>query len=159
MPDDEQLLHREAERLGISRNIAITGWLTMPDAWQHVRRASVCVSPYDPVPILRSTSPTKLIEYMALGKAVVGNDHPEQAEVLHESGGGIVCGWDEREFAAAIVELLKDPQRCGHMGAAGRRYVAEHRTHWAMVELVCNRYHRHLRGVAKPRKSRLFARV
>ena len=159
MPDDEQPLHREAERLGISRNITITGWLTMPEAWQHVRRAAVCVSPYDPVPILRSTSPTKLIEYMGLGKAVVGNDHPEQADVLHESGGGIVCGWDEQEFAAAIIELLKDPQRCRQMGADGRRYVAEHRTHWAMVDLVCNRYHRHLRGLAKPRKSRLFARV
>jgi glycosyltransferase involved in cell wall biosynthesis len=159
MAEDEQLLHREAERLGISRNMTITGWLPMPEAWLHVRSASVCVSPYVPVPILRSTSPTKLIEYMALGKAVVANDHPEQADVLHESGGGIVCGWDEAEFAAAIVELLRNPQRCSKMGAAGRRYVAEHRTHWAMVELVCSRYHRHLRGLTKSRKSRLFARV
>jgi glycosyltransferase involved in cell wall biosynthesis len=159
MPDDEQLLRREAERLGIGSSVTITGWLPMPQAWQHVRRAAVCVSPYSPVPILRSTSPTKLIEYMALGRPVVANDHPEQAEVLRESGGGIVCGWDEREFAAAIVELLKDPARCGKMGAAGRRYVAEHRTHWAMVELVCGRYQRHLQGCTKPPKSRLFART
>jgi glycosyltransferase involved in cell wall biosynthesis len=159
MPDDEQLLHREAERLGLSRNVTITGWLPMPQAWQHVRRAAVCVSPYLPVPILRSTSPTKLIEYMALGKPVVANDHPEQADVLNESGAGIVCAWDEREFADAIVALLMDPQRSAQMGAAGRRYVAEHRTHWAMVELVCGRYRRQLRGFPKPRKSRLFARV
>jgi glycosyltransferase involved in cell wall biosynthesis len=159
MPEDEQLLRREAERLRIGSSMTITGWLPMPEAWQHVRQASVCVSPYVPVPILRSTSPTKLIEYMALGKPVVANDHPEQADVLQESGGGIVCGWDEREFAAAIVKLLMDPQRCTQMGAAGRRYVAEHRTHWAMVDLVCGRYHRHLRGFTKPRKSRLFARV
>jgi glycosyltransferase involved in cell wall biosynthesis len=159
MPDDEQLLRGEAERLGISTSMTITGWLQMPEAWQHVRRASVCVSPYSPVPILRSTSPTKLIEYMALGKAVVANDHPEQADVLRESGGGIICGWDEREFAAAIVALLTDPQRCKQMGAAGRRYVAEHRTHWAMAELVYGRYRRHLRAFTKLRKSRLFARV
>jgi glycosyltransferase involved in cell wall biosynthesis len=159
MPDDEQLLRREAERLGIGGSMTITGWLPMPEAWDHVRRASVCVSPYSPVPILRSTSPTKLIEYMALGKAVVANDHPEQADVLRDSGGGIVCAWDEREFAAAIIELLRDPQRCAQMGAAGRRYVAEHRTHWAMVELVCGRYQRYLRGFTRLRKSRLFARV
>jgi glycosyltransferase involved in cell wall biosynthesis len=159
MPDDEQLLRREAERLGIDSRVTITGWLPMPEAWQHVRRAAVCVSPYSPVPILRSTSPTKLIEYMALGRPVVANDHPEQSDVLRESGGGIVCGWDEREFAAAIVELLRDPQRCAQMGAAGRRYVAEHRTHWAMVELVYGRYHRHLQGFTKPPKSRLFART
>jgi glycosyltransferase involved in cell wall biosynthesis len=159
MPDDEQLLRSEAERLLIGSSVTITGWLPMAEAWRHVRRATVCVSPYLPVAILRSTSPTKLIEYMALGRPVVANDHPEQAEVLHDSGGGIVCGWDEREFAAAIVELLMDPQRCAQMGTAGRRYVAEHRTHWAMVELVCGRYRRHLRGLPKPRKSRLFARV
>ena len=159
MPDDEQLLRREAERLGIARNMTITGWLPMREAWQHVRRATLCVSPYLPVPILRSTSPTKLIEYMALGKPVVANDHPEQAEVLQASGAGIVCAWDEREFAAAIVELLMDRERCSRMGAGGRRYVAEHRTHWAMVELVAGRYRQHLREPPKPPKPRIFARV
>jgi glycosyltransferase involved in cell wall biosynthesis len=159
MPDDEQLLRREAERLGISTNVTITGWLSAPEAWQHVRRATLCVSPYLPVPILRSTSPTKLVEYMALGKPVVANDHPEQADVLRQSGAGLVCGWNEREFAAAILELLKDPARAALMGAAGRRYVAEHRTHWAMVELVAGRYRQHLREPPKPPKPRLFARV
>lgn len=159
MPDDEQLLRREAERLGIRDNVTITGWLPMRDAWQHVRRAALCVSPYLPVPILRSTSPTKLIEYMALGKPVVANDHPEQADVLHASGAGLVCAWDEREFAAAIVELLMDPQRCKKMGAAGRQYVVEHRTHWAMVDLVASRYRQHLREPRKPPKPRAFARV
>lgn len=159
MPDDEQLLRREAERLGVNGNVTITGWLPMRDAWQHVRRAALCVSPYLPVPILRSTSPTKLIEYMALGKPVVANDHPEQADVLRASGAGLVCGWDEREFADAIIELLKDPQRCKTMGAAGRCYVAEHRTHWAMVDLVAGRYRQHLREPPKPPKPRTFARV
>lgn len=159
MPDDEDLLRREAERLGIGGNVTITGWLAMPEAWRYVRRAAVCVSPYLPVPILRSTSPTKLIEYMALGKAVVANDHPEQADVLRASGAGILCRWNEDEFAAAIVSLLRDPQRRAKMGAAGRSYVAEHRTHWAMVELVYARYRRHLRELPKTRKSRLFARV
>ncbi len=159
MPDDEQLLRREAERLGIGANVTITGWLPTPEAWQHVRRAALCVSPYLPVPILRSTSPTKLIEYMALGKPVVANDHPEQAEVLRQSGAGLVCSWNEQEFAAAMLELLKDPARAAQMGAAGRRYVAEHRTHWAMVDLVAGRYRKHLSEPPKPPKPRLFARV
>ncbi|HEX7236339.1 MAG TPA: glycosyltransferase family 4 protein [Gammaproteobacteria bacterium] len=159
MPDDEQLLRREAERFGIGSNVTITGWLPVREAWRHVRRAALCVSPYLPVPILRSTSPTKLIEYMALGKAVVANDHPEQADVLRASGAGIVCGWDEREYAAAIVELLMDGERCKRMGAAGRRYVAEHRTHWAMVELVAGRYRQHLREPPKPPRPRIVARA
>jgi len=159
MPDDEDLLRREAERLGIADRVTITGWLPMAEAWQHVRRAALCVSPYLPVPILRSTSPTKLIEYMALGKPVVANDHPEQADVLRQSGAGLVCGWNESEFAAAMIELLKDPVRSAQMGVAGRRFVAEHRTHWAMVELVAGRYRQHLTEPPKPPKPRMVARV
>jgi hypothetical protein len=45
------------------------------------------------------------------------------------------------------------------MGEAGRRYVAEHRTHWAMVELVAGRYRRHLTPPPKPPKPRIVARV
>jgi hypothetical protein len=70
-----------------------------------------------------------------------------------------VCSWNEQEFAAAMLELLKDPARAAQMGAAGRRYVAEHRTHWAMVDLVAGRYRKHLSEPPKPPKPRLFARV
>jgi glycosyltransferase involved in cell wall biosynthesis len=158
MPGDEQLLRDEAQRLGIAGHITITGWLPAPEAWQHVRRAALCVSHYPP-PILRSTSPTKLIEYLALGKPVVANDHPEQADVLRQSGAGLVSGPSERELAAAMVELLKDPARCAQMGAAGRRYVAAHRTHWAMVELVAGCYRQHLLEPPKRPKPRAFARI
>ena len=98
---------------------------------------------------MKSTSPTKLVEYMALGKAVVANDHPEQSEVIEQSGAGLLCGWDEEEFADAIVELLRDPERAAAMGRAGRAFVAARRTHWAMVDLVAERYTQALAGRAR----------
>jgi glycosyltransferase involved in cell wall biosynthesis len=98
------------------------------------------VSPYYPTAILSSTSPTKLVEYMALGKAVVANVHPEQSEVVRESGGGVLCGWDEAEFAEAIVFLLMHPSTAAAMGRAGRRFVETRRTHGLMVDLVVARY-------------------
>ncbi|HEX5049940.1 MAG TPA: glycosyltransferase [Gammaproteobacteria bacterium] len=146
MPEDEQMLRREAERLHVEHAVRITGWLPMPVAWAHVRRSAVCVSPYLPVPILKSTSPTKLVEYMALGKPVVANDHPEQSEVIAQSGAGLLCAWDDEQFAAAIVELLGDPERAAAMGLAGRAFVTARRTHWAMVDLVAERYRDALAG-------------
>jgi glycosyltransferase involved in cell wall biosynthesis len=140
MPEDEAFLRREAERCGVERAMTISGWLPMHAAWARVRRAAVCVSPYFPIPILLSTSPTKLIEYMALGKAVVANEHPEQAAVLDRSGGGLVVPWDESRFADAIVTLLEDPSLAQSMGRAGRRYVEVNRTHSIMVGLVLGRY-------------------
>ena len=76
------------------------------------------------------------------------SDRPEESEA-----------YDEREFAAAIVELLMDAGRCRRMGAAGRRYVAEYRTHWAMVDLVAGRYRQHLVEPPKPPRPRIVARA
>ncbi|HZL95749.1 MAG TPA: glycosyltransferase [Vicinamibacterales bacterium] len=140
MPEDEALLRHRAEQLGVSDAVTITGWLPIHAAWEHVSRAAICVSPYYPTAILRSTSPTKLIEYMALGKAVVANVHPEQSAVLRQSGGGVLCGWDEAEFAEAIVFLLTHPSAAAAMGRAGRQFVAERRTHVLMARLVVTRY-------------------
>ena len=143
-PADEAALRDEAARLGIADKVTITGWLGMHDAWAYVRAADVCVSPYAPVQILQSTSPTKLVEYMAFGKPVVANDHPEQSEALRDSGGGIVFRWNEAECAEALAEVLLDPVRAKAMGEAGRRYVERWRTHAAMADVVLERYRRQL---------------
>lgn len=153
MPDDEVMLRAEAARLGVAHAMTITGWLPMPTAWARTRRAAVCVSPYFPTPVLQSTSPTKLVEYMAFGLPVVANDHPEQSDVVRQSGAGFVCRWDEAEFAAAIVRVLRDPVAAEAMGRAGRRFVEQHRTHWAMVDLVATRYAQVLAG--EPRVERV----
>jgi glycosyltransferase involved in cell wall biosynthesis len=146
MPEDEALLRSEAEKHGVAHAMTITGWLRMSTAWARTRRAAVCVSPYFPTPILQSTSPTKLVEYMALGRPVVANDHPEQSDVVRQSGAGVVCAWDEAEFAAAIVRVLRDTAGADAMGKAGRRFVEQQRTHWAMVNLVATRYRQVLAG-------------
>lgn len=138
--EDEDFLVAEASRLGVASQVTITGWLPMEEAWRRCRAASVCISPYRPIPILRSTSPTKLVEYMALGKAVVANDHPEQSDVLRACDAGLVCGWNESEFADAIVRLLGSPERCAQMGRNGRRFVERHRTHAVLTETVLGRY-------------------
>ena len=95
---DQQIVKDEAKRLGIEDTVFMTGFVPQQEAWQYVRVADVCVSPYYPTPILNSTSPTKLIEYMAMGKAVVANDHPEQSLVIFESNAGICVSYEERSF-------------------------------------------------------------
>ena len=129
VPDDEQLIWSEAERLGIEKSIEITGFLPWKDAWQHVVNADICLSPYYPTPILNSTSPTKLIEYMALEKPVVANDHPDQRLVIEESGAGYCVPWQEDAFAAAICSLLEVPEKAKNMGRKGAKYVREKRSY------------------------------
>lgn len=128
-PADEQVIWDEARKWGVEDRIVITGFMPWQDAWQHVVCADVCLSPYYPTPILNSTSPTKLIEYMALEKPVVANDHPDQRLVIEQSGGGYCVPWDEEAFAEAICLLLQDPDGAIEMGKRGASYVKEKRSY------------------------------
>lgn len=142
MGADERALIEEARRLGVSHAVTITGWLDEARAWDYTRAADVCVSPYAPIPVLRSTSPTKLIEYMALSRPVVASVHPEQTPILRDSGAGLLADWNEDEFAAAIVHVLRHPDDAAEMGRAGRRFVERFRTHRRMADLVEETYAR-----------------
>lgn len=134
--EDMEWLRNEATRLNVADSVVFTGNLPQKQAMQYVREATVCLSPFYPTPILNSTSPTKLIEYMALGKPVVANDHPEQRRVIEESGAGICVSYDEDEFADAIVEMLGAPERLVEMGEKGRKYVIENRSYDKLAENV-----------------------
>ncbi len=137
---DRDVLTDEAARLNISEAVTITGYLPREKALSYVVKADVCVSPFYPTPILNSTSPTKIVEYMALGKVVVANDHPEQRLIIEESEGGLSVPYSEVEFADAVIELLKDPARATKMGKRGRDYVEVNRSYSKIVQQVESYY-------------------
>lgn len=135
-PSDRILLEAEAERCNVADAIEFTGFLPMEAAWQIVAGSDVCLSPFYPNPVLSSTSPTKLIEYMAMGKPVIANDHPEQRQVIRESNAGLCVAWDETEFAGAAIRLLRDTALAAEMGLRGRRYVERIRDYRVIANMV-----------------------
>lgn len=137
---DEEVLRKEAARLGVADAMVLVGQLPQAEALRYVHEAEVCVSPYYPTPILNSTSPTKLIEYMAMGKAVVANDHPEQRLIIEESAAGFCVPWNEQAFADAILRLMSEPEEAKVMGERGRRYAIEHRSYAKIADAVENKF-------------------
>ena len=137
---DIELLKKEAICLGISEKIIFTGFMKRQKALEIAKVADVCVSPFYPTPVLNSTSPTKLIEYMALGKAVVGNDHPEQRLVIENSGGGICVPYEEKDFAKAIIYLLTHPDINKKMGILGKNWVLKNRAYKIIADDVEETY-------------------
>jgi glycosyltransferase involved in cell wall biosynthesis len=124
---DIEFLCGVARRLGVAERVTFTGNLPRAEALSMTRAADVCLSPIFPTAIFDVASPTKLVEYMALGKPVVGSQQPEQQQVLSESGAGLVAPFDAAAFATATAELLLDPLRAKAMGAAGREWVRNNR--------------------------------
>jgi len=140
LPGDMEILTDEASRLGVSKNLVLTGRLERDVALSYVAGSQICVSPFYPTPILNSTSPTKLVEYMALEKPVVANDHPEQRLIINESDGGLCVAYEESEFADAVIRLLQDKELARTMGQNGAAYVSKHRTYSTIADKVENRY-------------------
>lgn len=141
-PDDVKALNDEANNLDISDRVTFTGILPHNRALEYVQKAAICLSPFYPTPILNSTSPTKLVEYMAMAKPVVANDHPEQKLVIEESGAGFCVAYDEMEFAQAIIKLVLNPEKARKMGYLGRDYVTKHRTYQRIADMVEDEYMR-----------------
>jgi glycosyltransferase involved in cell wall biosynthesis len=141
-PNDRKAIVDEAERLGLVDAVEVTGFLPMEEAWMHVKAADICFSPFYPIPVLLSTSPTKLIEYMAMAKCVVANEHPEQCQVMEDSGIGRCIPWDEQAFADEVCRLLDDPESARSAAANGPDWVRQNRTYDVIADQVMNVYKR-----------------
>lgn len=139
-PSERQALDTKSAELGLSLDIVFTGFLPMEEAWALSASAAVCVSPIYPSSIFAPASPTKLVEYLALGRPVVCNAHPEQSQIIMECGAGLCVEWSARAFATAITTLLVDPIAAESMAAKGPSWVAAHRTYPMIAKAVFDKY-------------------
>lgn len=137
---DMQFLYDEVRRLDLDRHVVFTGFIPMEQAWGYVRASKVCVSLFRPCPILDSTSPTKVVEYLAWGRPVVANTHPDQGNVLTESGAGLAVDYDSVALANAITELLTNEEKAEEIGKRGIDYVARHRSYAALSQSLEETY-------------------
>lgn len=138
---DREALHERARRLGVAEFLEITGNLPRAEALERMRSVDVALSPYFPTPMFLSTSPTKLIEYLALSLPVVASEHPEQRAILAESGAGICAPWGARHFARSVRWLLRQGRaNRSQMGARGRAWVEHHRTYRHIADELERKY-------------------
>lgn len=136
-PRGRETIERRAGELGVTSHVEITGFLPQREALARIGRADVCISPIYRSPLLDVGSPTKMIEYMALGLPVVANDHPEQRAILHEARAGICVPWAPRHFARAVRWLMsRSAVERAAMGARGRAWVENNRTYARIADEV-----------------------
>jgi glycosyltransferase involved in cell wall biosynthesis len=85
--------------------------------------ADICLVTLRDVPLFATFIPSKMFEYLAAGRAVIGAVTGEAAQILREAGAVVVPPEDAGALASAIRELAADPARRAAMGRRGRGYV------------------------------------
>jgi glycosyltransferase involved in cell wall biosynthesis len=134
---DREALLAYADRLGVLSAVEVTGMLLRADAQARIATADVALSPIPPSPVFDVASPTKLVEYLALGIPVVANTHPEQRVVLRGSRGGVCVPWNARHFARGVRWLLaQSPTSRQAIATRGRSWVAQHRSYEVIADIV-----------------------
>jgi len=132
---------QQIEAAGLVDDVLCTGWLPMREGWRYVRAAEVGLSPVPRGYLLDGASPTKVVEYLALGVPVVCSDNPDQTAVIRESGAGRCVPYTARDFAEAVMALLAlDGQTRSRMIERGKQYVAEHRDYRILEDHLARRY-------------------
>jgi len=147
LPEEQVWLRKAAADLGVAEAVTITGWLQPAEARRRLLEADLAVSIVPPDPLLDVASPTKLVEYLALGIPVVANHHPDQSEVLAESGAGLSAAFEVAPFAAAVARMLDDRIMSAAMAKRGPGYVRLHRNYDTTARRLAPIYH----GLTQPR--------
>ncbi len=108
--------------------MTFTGHLPPSAVASQLARADIVALPNPASAIsTHSTSPLKLFEYMAAGKAIVASRLPSLGEVLtDEVNALLVTPGDADALAGGIRRLVNDPALRAGLGSAARDAVAEY---------------------------------
>ena len=138
-PDEAAWFRAELDRRALGDKVLFTGWLPHAVALGYVARAAVGIAPIPRGALFDVSSPTKLVEYLALGIPAVASDIPDQRLVMAHSGAGYCVPMTVEAFRNAIVRLLDDPARAAR-GARGQAWVRAHRGYDVIGRAVAQRY-------------------
>jgi len=106
-------------------NVTMHGGVPRDEVAAILAAADVCLVPLRDVPLFDTFIPSKIFEYLAARKAVVGSVSGEPARILAEAGAMVVRPEQPVALAAAVRALAADPERRRAMGQRGRAFVEE----------------------------------
>jgi glycosyltransferase involved in cell wall biosynthesis len=138
--DEMAWMRRRIAERGLDRHVLLTGWLEQRSALGYAVRAEVGLSPIPRGTLYDVSSPTKLVEYLALGIPSVANDIPDQQQVIERSGAGLCTPMQARPFADAVRALLADPVLAAGFASRGPAWVRSHRTYAVLGRDVADIY-------------------
>src|SRR5262249_9301000 len=131
--------------------VRYTGLVAQEDGPQHLAACDILASPHVPNPDGTPFfgSPTKLFEYMAMGRGIVASDLDQIGEILrHRETAWLVPPNGTRALASGLALRIDDPAQRASLGEAARREA-----------LASHTWRAHVRRTIDALEARLRARV
>ena len=113
-----------SKELEVTEFVEFTGFKQGEELLERLSSCDVCVEPSPTSAYNENCTMNKILEYMAMGKAIVQFDLREGRRSAQEASLYAKPN-DEVEFAEKILELLDSPERREKIGAQGRRRMEE----------------------------------
>lgn len=120
-------LRAHAQARGVAERMVFKGLVPRDAVRDHVAAFDVALQPA----VTPYASPLKMIEYMALGRAIVAPDLPNIAELLRDGETGLLFDpQSDGAIACALDRLLKDAALRAQLGEAARKAVETQKLTW-----------------------------
>lgn len=136
----------EVEKRGL-KNIKLLGQLPktdMPKLWSITDVSLVVLKKLD---LFLTVIPSKIFESMAMKQPIILGVAGESAELIEESGAGLVIEPENiNQLTDAILRLANSPELRQELGEKGRNYVASNFDRTALAD----RFEQLLVGISKP---------
>lgn len=116
---------------GIQHAVTVTGSVPQAEGPAYLAACDILASPHVPNPDGSPFfgSPTKLFEYMAMGKGIVASRLGQIAEILeHNRTAWLVAPGSVESLAQGLGHLLDHPELAARLGQAAREQVLAHHT-------------------------------
>ena len=96
---------------------------------QYINLAAVCINTFLTTDTTKDIFPTKILQYLACGKAVVATSLPGMRAVISGEHEGIAYADSLDEIGVEVISLLKSTERRRQLEQAGLNYVRQMHSH------------------------------
>jgi glycosyltransferase involved in cell wall biosynthesis len=145
-PGETAAFRRRIAELGLQAQVEITGALPMLDAWRRISAVDIGLSTVPRGVVFDVSSPTKAVEYLALGLPTVVNDIPDQQALMAQTHAGRCAPMEVEAFGRAILEVAADLEGCRARARAAYPAVVAERSYDVLADRVLARLRETLAG-------------
>jgi glycosyltransferase involved in cell wall biosynthesis len=119
---DKQRLRHQVSELALT-NVTLANGIPADMMPGLLASADILLVTLRDIPLLAASIPSKIFEYLAAGRPVIGAVAGEAAQILREAGAIVVPPGDSVALATAIRKLAADAEVRAIIAAQGRAYV------------------------------------